>query len=262
MTGRGSRMLAVLLAAAAFAYGWQVTRIDLGELVTKAHLVRPLVRDLLRPEVLQRVPRVQEVSVPVALGGPPPPMPPLRGPRVDASSRSVHVGQEVELLGQGFAPGRPGRLLWRDATGAPLRLQEFSTARAGSLRLRTGSRHQRPKAQQQPGPEQQRALLPPPPGPDLVNEGRGAGGALGHVTQREVVAHQRDQQDGGRHAGKGKRGQNEGAPQAGPPRTAGHCPRPGEPESGPGAEDRAPESQLAEIGRVQGPFNPLCRTLP
>lgn len=136
MTGRGLRLVAVLLAVAAFAYGWRVTRIDLGELVTKAHLVRPLVRDLLRPEVLERVPRTQEVAVPVALGGAPPPLPPARGPRVEASSRSVWVGQEVELRGEDFAPGRPGRLVWRDATGAPSQLAEFTTDARGSFRLR------------------------------------------------------------------------------------------------------------------------------
>lgn len=136
MTGRGLRLAAVLLAVAAFAYGWRVTRIDLGELVTKAHLVRPLVRDLLRPEVLERVPRTQEVAVPVALGGAPPPLPPARGPRVEASSRSVRVGQEVELRGEDFAPGRPGRLVWRDATGAPSQLAEFTTDARGSFRLR------------------------------------------------------------------------------------------------------------------------------
>lgn len=133
---RGSQLLVLLLAAAAFAYGWRVTRIDLGELVTKAHLVRPLVRDLLRPEVLERVPRVQEVSVPVSLGGPPPPLPPARGPQVEATTRSVRVGQDVELRGRGFAPGRPGRVLWRDATGAPSQLQEFTTDAGGSFRLR------------------------------------------------------------------------------------------------------------------------------
>ncbi len=73
MTGRWTQLAVLALAAAAFAYGWRVTRIDLGELVTKAHLVRPLVRDLLRPDVLERVPRVQEATVSVSLDGPPPP---------------------------------------------------------------------------------------------------------------------------------------------------------------------------------------------
>ncbi len=132
-----ARLVVLLLAAAAFAYGWRVTRIDLGELVTKAHLVRPLVRDLLRPELVERVPRLQEVAVGVRLAGPEPPAPPrAAGPTLEVSARSVRVGQEVELWGRGFAPGRPGRLVWRDATGAPAPLGEFSTDPAGNFRLR------------------------------------------------------------------------------------------------------------------------------
>lgn len=137
MTGRWTQLAVLALAAAAFAYGWRVTRIDLGELVTKAHLVRPLVRDLLRPEVLERVPRVQEAAVSVSLDGPPPPAPPARTPwRLEASTRRVRVGQELELRGEGFAASRPGRLVWRDATGAPSQLAEFSTDAAGRFALR------------------------------------------------------------------------------------------------------------------------------
>ncbi len=127
----------VLLAIGAFAYGWRVTRIDLGELVTKAHLVRPLVRDLLRPEVLERVPRVQEATVTVSLAGPAPPARPGRTPwRLEVSHRTVRVGQEVELRGQGFAPQRPGKVVWRDATGAPSGLLQFTTDSHGGFRVR------------------------------------------------------------------------------------------------------------------------------
>ncbi|MCS7236332.1 MAG: phosphonate ABC transporter, permease protein PhnE [Armatimonadota bacterium] len=136
MRERAWRAVMLVLAAAAFAYGWRVTRIDLGELATKAHLVRPLVRDLLRPELLERVPRVQEVAVPVSLGGGEPPLPPSRGPQVQVSSRAVRVGQEVVVRGEEFEPGRPGRLVWRDATGAPAPLAEFSTDARGGFQLR------------------------------------------------------------------------------------------------------------------------------
>ncbi len=135
MTGGWVRFMGLVLALAAFAYGWRVTGINLQELATNAHLIRPLVRDLVRPEVLERVPRLQEVEIPVALGAPPPPAPPVRGPQVMASTRSVRVGQEVVLEGEGFAPGRPGRVVWRDATGAPASLAEFTTDPSGRFRL-------------------------------------------------------------------------------------------------------------------------------
>lgn len=135
MRGGWVRFAGLLLALGAFAYGWRVTGIDLRELATNAHLIRPLVRDLVRPEVLERVPRVQEAHVPVALGAPPPPLPAARGPRVEVSSRSVRVGEAVVLRGEGFAPQRPGRVVWRDATGAPAPLAEFTTDTLGRFEL-------------------------------------------------------------------------------------------------------------------------------
>ena len=41
-----------LLVIAVYSYGWRVTEIDLGALVQDAYLVKPLVRDLLRPDIL------------------------------------------------------------------------------------------------------------------------------------------------------------------------------------------------------------------
>ena len=40
-----------LLLAAVYSYGWRVTEIEPGELVRDAHLVKPLVRDLLHPDL-------------------------------------------------------------------------------------------------------------------------------------------------------------------------------------------------------------------
>ena len=38
-----------LLLISVYSYGWHVTEIELGELVRDAHLVKPLIRDLLHP---------------------------------------------------------------------------------------------------------------------------------------------------------------------------------------------------------------------
>jgi len=37
-----------------YAYGWQVTQINLGELTRKAYLVAPLLGELIRPDLLER----------------------------------------------------------------------------------------------------------------------------------------------------------------------------------------------------------------
>ncbi len=40
-----------LLLISIYSYGWRVTEIELGELVRDAHLVKPLIRDLLHPDL-------------------------------------------------------------------------------------------------------------------------------------------------------------------------------------------------------------------
>ncbi|MGH2628654.1 MAG: hypothetical protein ACRDHY_18615, partial [Anaerolineales bacterium] len=89
--GRPSAILLWVAALAViYVYGWQITKINLGDLLTKAYLVKPLVRDLLRPDVLTWAPRLQSVEVPfsftVTAPAPPPPQPaapaPASGPRL------------------------------------------------------------------------------------------------------------------------------------------------------------------------------------
>ncbi len=121
------RLLLLAIAALAFVYGWRVTRIDLGELVTKVGLIRPLVRDLVRPEILQRVPVTQIASAPVSLAGPSPEQTPSTGPRLQLSARTVRVGQRVRVVGAGFGPDRPGELLWEDQSGAQVKLADLRT---------------------------------------------------------------------------------------------------------------------------------------
>jgi phosphonate transport system permease protein len=126
-------VLLALLTVAAFVYGWRVTRIDLGELFTKAGLIRPIVRDLLSPEVLELVPRRQEVAVSVSLEGPPPDEVARPGPRLVVSEREVQIGQRVMLRGEGFMADRPGEVIWRDQTGAPARIGQFRTGATGGF---------------------------------------------------------------------------------------------------------------------------------
>ncbi|MBI3976351.1 MAG: hypothetical protein HY334_08180, partial [Armatimonadetes bacterium] len=83
--------LALLLLALAviYTYGWKVTQINLGQLVTSVGLVRPLVRDLVRPDVLAWVPRLQAVRAPfsfTAEGAVPQPAAPATGPRLTLST--------------------------------------------------------------------------------------------------------------------------------------------------------------------------------
>src|SRR5512134_179634 len=64
-SGRFLLFLAALLVI--YAYGWQVTKINLPELVKGATFVRPFVRDLVRPDVVTRRMEIQESQVAVSL---------------------------------------------------------------------------------------------------------------------------------------------------------------------------------------------------
>jgi phosphonate transport system permease protein len=129
------RLLLLAIAALAFVYGWRVTRIDLGELVTKVGLIRPLARDLVRPEILERVPVTQTAAASVSLAGPPPEEAPTAGPRLRLSTRAVRMGQRVQVVGEGFGPDRPGELLWEDQSGAQAKLTDLRTDPQGRFSL-------------------------------------------------------------------------------------------------------------------------------
>ncbi|HEU4792331.1 MAG TPA: phosphonate ABC transporter, permease protein PhnE [Nitrolancea sp.] len=131
-------LLLILGLAAVYMYGWKVTQISLGELVTKAYLVKPLVRDLVRPDLIAWVPRTQSVAVPFSFtreGAPPPTVPAPGGPRVELSTPVARPGQPLVVRGDGFAPNRPGALVWRDQSGATATAAEFRTDSAGTFAM-------------------------------------------------------------------------------------------------------------------------------
>ncbi|HET6946392.1 MAG TPA: phosphonate ABC transporter, permease protein PhnE [bacterium] len=129
-------VLLVVALAAVYVYGWRVTQINLGELVTKAYLVKPLVRDLIRPDLLAWRPRTQTVDVPISFtreGAPPVPAQPAAGPRLWLSTSVAEPGQPLVVRGEGFAPNRPGALIWRDQSGATAKAEDFRTDAQGAI---------------------------------------------------------------------------------------------------------------------------------
>ena len=134
--GQGAvRTAAWLLALAViYAYGWRVTQINLGELLRKAHLVRPLLVDLVRPDVLERRPRVQVAEAGVGLEGASPPAPRVTGPgRLTVTPARAAIGQPLTIVGDGFAPQRPVELLWRDQAGSTASLARTTTDATGAF---------------------------------------------------------------------------------------------------------------------------------
>ena len=121
---RSARLLAILLVAiAAHIYGWQITKINLVELVTGLPNMRHIVAGLLQPDLAERVVEVAQAEVPFGLGCadrvP-------RAARVDlngspatltVSPGCATAGEAVTVSGSGFPAGREGQIFLVDQSG-------------------------------------------------------------------------------------------------------------------------------------------------
>jgi phosphonate transport system permease protein len=126
------RTLAWIVALAViYAYGWKVTQINLVDLATKWALAKPLLTDLVRPDLLERKPRLQSHEVGIGLDGTP--APPAAGGMgaVTLSATTAIEGDRVTVSGDGFAPSRPVELIWRDQGGATTKVGEATTDASG-----------------------------------------------------------------------------------------------------------------------------------
>jgi len=126
----------LLVVAIIYSYGWNVTRIDVGQLITKVYLVRPLVRDLVRPDVLRWTPRLQTASASLnftAEGAPAPGPSVQTGPRVVLSSEVVKPGSPLVIRGEGLAPSRPAAIYWKDQSGATAKALDLRTDAQGEF---------------------------------------------------------------------------------------------------------------------------------
>jgi phosphonate transport system permease protein len=132
-SGKFLLFLAALLVV--YAYGWQVTRINLSELVKGTEFVRPFVRDLVRPDVLTRARETQQVEVGMSVDRAvaPEQLPAAPGPALATSTRVAPVGSEVRVSGSGFQPNTQLTLFWVNPIGNPQQVARVATDAAGSF---------------------------------------------------------------------------------------------------------------------------------
>ncbi len=119
-----------------YAYGWRVTRIDLGELISGTKFVRPFVVDLLRPDVVSRAVQTQEVQLGMSVDPAVPPedvVPPSGGPQLQVPARVATVGAQVPVTGRGFHPNAAGTLLWLNPIGNPQQVATIRTDAQGAF---------------------------------------------------------------------------------------------------------------------------------
>ncbi len=119
-----------------YGYGWRVTRIDLGELISGTKFVRPFVVDLLRPDVVSRAVQTQEVQLGMSVDPAVPPedvVPPSGGPQLQVPARVATVGAQVPVTGRGFHPNAAGTLLWLNPIGNPQQVATIRTDAQGAF---------------------------------------------------------------------------------------------------------------------------------
>jgi len=119
-----------------YTYGWQVTKINLRELVVGAKFVRPFVVDLLRPDVLARAVQAQEVQVGMSVDpgvAPEDVSPPPGGPQLLVPARVTAIGAQLPVSGRGFRPNATGTLFWLNPIGNPQQVATFRTDAQGAF---------------------------------------------------------------------------------------------------------------------------------
>ena len=146
-TGRGERsaprplpaflrtFLTFLALALVLGYGWKVTQINVHDLVVNVPRIRPLVRDLLSPDVLERKTEAQTVRAPIYL--------PCTTEQPQATAAApgqaylivekpcVGPGESVRVEGFNFRPSTAGFVRWIPANGAPHTLDRIRTDSTG-----------------------------------------------------------------------------------------------------------------------------------
>ena len=129
--------LVLVLGVAAYAYGWKVTQINLGELWRGASLIEPFARSLASPDVVTRVQHIQQATAPFYYRGATPPPAPggAGGARLTLSRSTGTIGDRVTATGEGFAPNRPGMLWWENQIGQRQQLGTLTTDAQGRFSL-------------------------------------------------------------------------------------------------------------------------------
>jgi phosphonate transport system permease protein len=118
---------AILIVVAVYAIGWQVTDISLPNLILGAPKIRPVVRSLLRPDMLVRNVEVQEAIF--VFESPCSEMPPaIVQPSAGqlyliAEPTCGNVGDPITLRGGNFLASQTGEVWWENPIGQESRLR-------------------------------------------------------------------------------------------------------------------------------------------
>ena len=135
---RTSFLFFALLLISIYSYGWRVTEIELGELARDAHLVKPLVQDLLKPDLLTFEMETELADAFFVLSGQ---LPfgqiekDASKPALTLSNNSGQVGNTLGVSGKGFSPHRNGRIIWVNSIEQEYPVGLFEVDAGGNFQL-------------------------------------------------------------------------------------------------------------------------------
>ena len=134
---RSRFLFLALLAISAYSYGWRVTEIELGELARDVHLVKPLVRDLLHPDLFTFETEGESANVFFVLSGQQSSFGKTKkaipGPVLAVSKNTNQIGDTIKVSGKGFRPNKKGRMLWVNSIEQEFPLGPFKTDASGNF---------------------------------------------------------------------------------------------------------------------------------
>ncbi len=131
-------LLGLLLALVIYAYAWRVTEMEPARLWRDAHLIRPLIGALLKPDLVRRDLKTETHQTPFqlepdgAFGFGEVPVPEQPGP-LRLSRISGRIGDRLTVRGTGLRPDTEGRLYWVNAIEQEYPLASVRTDAAGGF---------------------------------------------------------------------------------------------------------------------------------
>jgi phosphonate transport system permease protein len=133
-------MVAALIALAVYSYGWKVTEIQPGELWRDIHLVKPLVKELFKPDLF--TPNSDSLSIEAdflltdqAPAAKEAPRLTKDKPMMKLSRSYGKAGDPLTIDAQGLPKNLSGDLYWVNSVEVEIPLQKIQTDEQGQLRL-------------------------------------------------------------------------------------------------------------------------------
>src|SRR5712691_10428607 len=116
-----------LVAALALIYGWNVTRIDLYQLVAGLPNMRHIVVGLLQPDFATPITETSSLGVPVQIGAGPGGASSSVDGKLKIEPASIEPGADFTVSGSGLQPSTPAKLLLVDSRDYARPIYSFTT---------------------------------------------------------------------------------------------------------------------------------------